>query len=322
MAHGKSITLWLVATAVAHTVIATELPTDFRHDRIFLVPETKTGEQIEFYTDTGGGWNMIREPLAARLGLEQIGTLEARDREMKLVRFPDFQDRRSVPAPGDENFNDGGLVAVPDDDSEGPHLSDGGFLGAHWFANRVWEFDYPGRALRLLDERARPEPGAKGTVSLGFQTDESGERTTHFPRITVYVDGEPLEMLFDTGATVTLSATVAEHFDVKAGAQIGGSFISSAVFERWQKAHPEWLVIEKADRIRDLVMPMIRVPKITIAGHTVGPVWFAARPEGNFEEWMSGMMDEPIVGALGGSGLRYFRIVVDYPRAVAQFHRK
>jgi len=32
-------------------------------------------------------------------------------------------------------------------------------------------------------------------------------------------------------------------------------------------------------------------------------------------------MDLPIAGALGGSALRYFRVVVDYPNAVAYFHR-
>ena len=65
---------------------------------------------------------------------------------------------------------------------------------------------------------------------------------------------------------------------------------------------------------------MIEVPKIEVAGFEVGPVWFSARPDRAYE-WMSGMMEKSIVGALGGSGLRYFRITIDYPNAVAVFER-
>ena len=62
---------------------------------------------------------------------------------------------------------------------------------------------------------------------------------------------------------------------------------------------------------------MIEVPRVTVAGFTVGPVRFARRPDFNFAQWMSSMMDKPIVGAFGGSGLQYFRLVLDYPRATA-----
>jgi hypothetical protein len=62
---------------------------------------------------------------------------------------------------------------------------------------------------------------------------------------------------------------------------------------------------------------MIEVPRVTVAGFTVGPVWFARRPDSNFAEWMSSMTDKPIVGAFGGSGLQYFRLVLDYPRSTA-----
>lgn len=33
------------------------LPTEFEHDRIYVVPETTEGAAVRFYTDTGGGWN-------------------------------------------------------------------------------------------------------------------------------------------------------------------------------------------------------------------------------------------------------------------------
>ena len=64
---------------------------------------------------------------------------------------------------------------------------------------------------------------------------------------------------------------------------------------------------------------MIEVPRITIDGHAVGPVWFAEQPPGSFQKYMAGMMDRPTWGAIGGSALRYFRVLVDYPAARACF---
>ena len=42
-------------------------------------------------------------------------------------------------------------------------------------------------------------------MSLGFQKDDAGKHTMHFPRITVRIDGEDLDLLFDTGATTQLT---------------------------------------------------------------------------------------------------------------------
>lgn len=64
---------------------------------------------------------------------------------------------------------------------------------------------------------------------------------------------------------------------------------------------------------------MIEVPRIIVAGLASGPVWFTVRPDANFSTYMSKWMDRPIVGALGGSGLRYFRVVADYPHERATF---
>jgi hypothetical protein len=52
-----------------------------------------------------------------------------------------------------------------------------------------------------------------------------------------------------------------------------------------------------------------------------GPVWFTRRPDPNFHQFMSQFMDRQVEGALGGSALKFFRVTVDYPRAVAVFER-
>ena len=54
-----------------------------------------------------------------------------------------------------------------------------------------------------------------------------------------------------------------------------------------------------------------------MAGYTVGPVWFTRRPDPSFHQFMSQYMDKQVEGALGGSALKFFRVTVDYPNAVA-----
>jgi hypothetical protein len=53
----------------------------------------------------------------------------------------------------------------------------------------------------------------------------------------------------------------------------------------------------------------------------VGPVWFTRRPDRNFHEYISSMMDARVEGALGGSALHFFRVTVDYPGRVAVFQQ-
>lgn len=156
-------------------------------------------------------------------------------------------------------------------------------------------------------------------VELGFQQNQHGERTTNFARVAVTIDGESIDMLLDTGATVTLSEDASAVFDKPAGTKIGGSYIIRSKFNQWQQAHPDWQVIEPGDQWPRGVFRMFRVPRIKIADVEVGPVWFTERPDQAFTKWMSGMMDEPIAGAIGGSGLKYFRVIVDYPNSRAWF---
>jgi hypothetical protein len=78
-------------------------------------------------------------------------------------------------------------------------------------------------------------------------------------------------------------------------------------------------MVENADGVSGSTM--IEVPIVTVAGYQVGPVWFTARPDKQFDEWMSQWMDKKIHGALGGSIFQYFQITVDYPNAMAYFEK-
>ena len=101
-------------------------------------------------------------------------------------------------------------------------------------------------------------------------------------------------------------------------AERGTCFITTWLFERWQRRNPDWRVVSDAD-LSVAGEPMIEVPSVRIAGSEAGPVWFTRRPDRNFHEYMSSMMDRRVEGALGGSLFAYFRITVDYPHARALF---
>jgi hypothetical protein len=295
-----------LANASAH---AQPVPAQFVHDQVWLVPKVD-GQEIRFFTDTGGGFNAISSDVAGWLGLA-TESIEADGRPMMLAPFPDFDKGHGLPA-APKHFMQGRLAVVDADQ----FLAEGdGFLGGRWFADGVWAFDYPAGTLARLEAYAGP-----GTpVPLGFQTNAAGQRTMHFPSMDITVDGEVLPVLLDTGATATLSESSGPVFGLPAGTAVGTSFIEREVFERWVANHPDWRVVEGGDRIGDKALRLIEVPAVTIAGHTVGPVWFAERPPGAFQKYMASMMDRPTWGAIGGSGLKYFRMVIDYPAAKAWF---
>lgn len=307
----RNVLPWLLLL-LCPTAAATEpraVPSAFVHDQVWVTPSIQ-GHRLRFFTDTGGGWNALSSSVVERLGLPREPS-EAGE----LVDWPAFDVGREIPrAPA--HFMGGRLAVAPPEQLFGGD----GFLGGRWFADGVWEFDYPRRRL-LRHDGAYGHAPAANRAALGFQTDAAGQRTTHFPSIDVEVDGEVLPMLYDSGATATTTDTSAPVFGVAPGTNIGTCFIEQAVFQRWHREHPGWRVLEAADRKGSQSRRMIEVPEISIAGHTVGPVWFAEQPPGAFQSYMAGMMDRPTWGALGGSALKYFRVVVDYPSATAHFFR-
>lgn len=290
---------------------AEQMPAEFVHDQVWLTPRVE-GRELRFFTDTGGGWNAIARHVVAELALA-TQTIEADDGTMILVDYPRFDAGHAIP--GSPHFMEGRLTVV---DAGRLRSGGDGFLGGRWFADGIWDFDYPRQRLTRL-ETYTPPKGASPPVPLGFQTNAKGERSTHFPSIAVEVDGETLDMLFDTGATAMLTTTSGPVFGLPAGTRVGTSFIEKEKFERWVQRHPDWRVLEQADDLAGQLRRMIEVPVVVIAGHRVGPVWFAEQPPGAFQKYMASMMDRPAWGAIGGSALKHFRIVVDYPAAQAWF---
>lgn len=301
----------IVLACLAASAAAQELPAQFEHGRIHLTVKAPDQSSVRFYTDSGGGWNSIGMTTVERLRLRAVDHVEDDGKKYDLVDFPAWLLQAGIPAPSDEPGLKGRLAVVP----EREMLGSDGFLGFRWFSGRVWKIDYPGQTLSLLP-KFTPSAGDHPTA-LGFPEDENGKREAGFPRVAIVVDGKPIDVLLDTGATAKLSDGAATALQMKPGALIGTSYIVKSIFDEWRKAHPEWRVVEEAETVTGRAFPMIEVPEVSMAGVTFGPVWFAQRPDATFREWMSQMMDKPIDGAIGGSGLKYLRIVLDYPGAMA-----
>jgi hypothetical protein len=283
-----------------------ELPVVIEEDRFYLQTKTASGAELRMYLDSAGGMFLTRRA-AERLRLP-VKPMQTPKGEVHAAPFPTFYDGR-LPRPAMED--------IPVRDRE--YHADG-MLGAPWFAGRVFTFDYGGKRLWLRSPGDLPEVPEAHRIPFGMQRDMTGTPTSPYGRIQMQVDGASIDMLFDTGATIALTDAALQ--------QLGGaardratSFIIATVFDRWRKAHPEWRVIEAADANMSGA-PLIEVPKVRIAGHDIGPVWFTSRPDENFREYMAELMDKASDGAIGGTALKYFqRVTVDWANGTAVFEK-
>ena len=283
------------------------LPTALESDRWFLVTATRDGAPLRLYLDSAGGMFLTR---AAADRLKLAVSRETLDGEATDVApFPALADPR-IPRPE--------LPAMPV--TAAGSIDDGdGMLGAPWFAGHTFAFDYPRRRLELRAPGDLPRVGPEHRVAVGFPRGADGAVISPYGRIQMTVDGETIDMLLDTGATVDLTDT--------AIAALGGtarlratSFITRTVFDRWHAAHPDWRVLDHADRTAKDA-PMIEVPRVSVGGYEVGPVWFTWRPDDAFHQFMAQYMDKPSEGALGGDAFRTLRVTVDWTAGAATFER-
>lgn len=314
------------ATAPDHPA---RLPARFENGRIFATPEARDGQTLKLWVDTGGGgangMYILTAGTVQRLHLDSHvlrkdgKPVEEDGMTIKLAELPAFKPGAGVPKPH------GGhpmALVIPSFDLPGePPSHVDGMLGAAYLVafHRAWTFDYPDQRLILESSDWRHPANAHGTA-LGFPKDAHGHYTAGFARIGIRVDGQPLDMLLDTGAT---------GFPTPAGVKAQGgnatmratSFIVTSQLENWHARHPAWRVIERADRLpmKGKFMRAIEVPSVEIAGWNVGAVWFTERPDSNFHDEMSSEMDKRVEGAVGGDLFGHFVLTADYPHAMAWF---
>jgi hypothetical protein len=288
------------------------MPTSFEAGRVYVVPQTRNGEKLKLFTDSGGV-TVLMDDLVARQKLPTRPLPKEYGDNEKSAPLPTFKSGFGIPAPLEL---DGQIRVTHGSDT---HFDIGdGMLGEAWFGGRIWTWDYPQRVLTLEASTWKPPQGATRTP-LGFPVDEKGERADNFARITVQIDGKPVDLLLDTGATTTLTPKALTALADGLPAIRAASFIADNQFQAWRKAHPEWRVIEDAQAGVKTPISIIEVPEVQIGGARVGPVWFNWRSDRAFHDYMSKMMDKQVEGAIGGNALQHFVMTIDYPGGAAYF---
>lgn len=298
-------------TFAAHA--ATVVPTVYEVGHFFATPTTKDGQSLRVLVDTGGGGDnfWITRGAANRLKL-QPSTCAKNPKEAQahvaFVARPAYAPHKAMPV---AKAHCGDILVL----DKGPDIGGAeGMAGGRYLATRTWTFDYPARQLRVEDEAWRPSPAAHA-IDLGMQRDDAGDLRTGYPRVTIAVAGESIDVLLDTGATAhpTKTGQAAMQTPTVNGQGVA-SYITTNIMNRWHAAHPDWPVVAAADDLLPGKPPAraIRVPSVEIAGWSVGPVWFTERPDANFEEGMSQYMDRTVHGAVGANVLDAFVMTLDY----------
>ncbi|MEO6582755.1 MAG: hypothetical protein ABIO05_00430, partial [Ferruginibacter sp.] len=100
-----------------------------------------------------------------------------------------------------------------------------------------------------------------------FKKDRQGLKRFGHPSMKIVVDGEIIDVLFDTGATFLLGENSKPVFGDKIAA--GGSFIAKSIFDIWHSQHPDWRVIQKGEISG---ADLIEVPQVKVGNLTAGPV--------------------------------------------------
>jgi hypothetical protein len=314
----RSLTLGLAALLAASPAFAaTEpalphtLPATMDQLRFIVHAKARGGATLELVTDSAGGTN-ITTLGATKLGLPFTMPEDPRRQSAGKAMWPQYTGAW-IPAP--KAGADGKVelpILVP---PRGIALD--GLLGARWFADRTWEWDYRAGTLRLLPNGALPKLDASHVLAMGFRQGVTDPAASGYARIPARIDGEDLQFLFDTGATFRLGRTAATAMGDASVRERAGSFIAIGVMKQWRAKHPDWPFVLRGDS----GAPMIRVPDIELAGWHTGPVWFSARLDNAFHDYIAALVDRPVDGALGGNAFATFRVTADYPSARVAFEQ-
>lgn len=296
------------------------VPTLYEAGHFYAAPETIAGQPLRLLIDTGGagggGRYVINKLAAKRLGLKVSVCGTGNDRT-DVVKVIPFRNDKSLPVFAHSLCKAVALVSK----RYGLDSGDDGVLGVGYLSGHIWTFDYPNKQLWLEPASWRPNPIAR-RAKLGFQLNQRGEPATGFPRITIEVEGQLIDLLLDTGATAMPTVAGESTSGTSTVRGIGvASYITTSVLDRWHRQHPDWRVMAGGDKLHAGKYPtrLIEVPEITVAGWDVGPVWFTERLDGAFHKYMAQWMDRPIDGSLGANVFEHFVMTLDYPSKMTWF---
>lgn len=297
------------------------LPSVLIDGRFYIKIPTPNGDTLLSFCDTGGGYNAIYQPAISKSNLtSKVLEVTIGSERTKYIPASEVIGSPIIPAPAIQDYYQPYIkvpfFVVPENDQEtafmAEYLPKDIFLGQFFFIGHSWTFDYLAGRL-YINTPLTADVNNKNIQKIGFKKDKHGNKLFGHPSIQVKIDGDTLDVLFDTGASILPSKNTQAELKCNSKS-IGGSFIAKSVFDKWRSKHPDWKFIEKGEVTG---ADMIQVPQVTIGTTTSGPVWFAKRRD---EAWSKGMiqsMDKVVKGAIGGSFFQYYRVTIDYNNELA-----
>lgn len=287
-----------------------KLASEFIDNRIY-VNVNSGGKVLKFYTDSGGGlYPFIYDDIAKSL---KLSTLKSIFDEGEKISFTDISKVFEIQGiPHHKEWNKNTRIFTYSEKSKAEvsqirFIIGDGFLGAPFFADHVWHFDYENKELKFCTKLTDINNFAK----LPFYFKGSNRiKDTFQARMEIEVFGKKHSMLFDTGATslyskeAIMSIQPFKEFTAS-------SFIRDSVAKEWIKNDPKIRVIKGGEKFAG-GGDLIKIDEVKIANIVVGPVWFATRNDKIYDKYSREIMDANIDGAVGGNLFKYFDIITDY----------
>jgi hypothetical protein len=311
----------------------TLLPSTFINgERFYIKLPIAKGDTVLAFGDSGGGISMLLPSTIEKKQLQsklRTGLLKGM-MPVKYLLFEDLVDISIYPPPVPlrnlivrdpfASVTRPFLIVPPTDDQtrlmaeKMPEMDI--FLGQNFFMGKSWTIDYKHQQIWVNTPIYSEEKNKPNVQKIGFKKNSHQENIFGHASMSIEVDGEVIDVLFDTGATIMLSDEGKNHLITSANT-IGGSFIAASIFDKWRNKHPDWKYYPKSDRTEDI----IEVPFIKLGGLEVGPVLFSKRRDEAWSEGMINSMDKIVKGAIGGSALKYVKVMVDYNTELIKFER-
>ena len=303
------------------------LPSQFiQGERIYLKMATASGDTVLGYCDSGGGFTAIYPDVVDKLQLQAAvqQTMVDSTAYSSIPFAAVVKDKDIAPTVTDPSTP---FITTPSFTVPSKAMMQGeigfvrkfiphdAFLGQFFFLGKAWTFDYIHQQVWVNTPLSLADSAAPGVEKLGFKKNAEGKKTNGHPSMTIVVEGETIDVLFDIGASLILSPNGKQALNTTESSA-GGSFIARSIGDKWHTQHPDWTYVEKAELNG---MPMIRVPLLTIVGRKIGPVWFSMRPDAVWSQMMIHSMDKVVKGAIGGSAFKYLKVTIDYNNELVKF---
>jgi hypothetical protein len=285
------------------------IPTSYEDGRFVATPHVDGTNTLRLLVDTAGpsyfGLYELSDKAIKRFNLP-VAPCNVSGATVSLVK--PFYRTSGLPTVAGSPCHS---VAIAQSHYDATHWD--GCIGDGYLMHFIWTFDYPAKQLWREPDNWKPSAAMHAT-KLGFLKDAKGESLWGSPRITLIVDGQPLDMKLQTGAPRFLIRLAGNTQALPSGS----SYLTKSTIDQLLLNHPDCCEVMLGGRgIR-----VIKILKLEVAGWIVGPVWFAEAPDALFPAGPGGgakYMDKQVYGAAGSNIFDHFSMTLDYRTDTAWF---